>query len=133
LLGAAYLIFLGIQLLLSRRPMPGIESATPLPLRRVFTDGVIVSVFNPKVAVFFLAFLPQFVEPGGWPVWQQVLLLGTFYVALALVTDGTYVLLAGSLRRRVGGLFLQGPWPRYVSGSVYLGLGINTALTGRDG
>jgi threonine/homoserine/homoserine lactone efflux protein len=57
---------------------------------RIFRDGVIVSIFNPKIAMFFLAFLPQFVDPAGAPVTQQVLFLGLLYVALALITDGTY-------------------------------------------
>jgi threonine/homoserine/homoserine lactone efflux protein len=131
-LGAAYLIYLGLTTLFAGRPMVSIEAATPLSLYRVLTDGVVVSVFNPKIAVFFLAFLPQFVDPGLGPVARQVFLLGLIYVGLALITDGAYALLAGSLRPWLNGRAMQGPLPRYVSGSVYLGLGVNAALTGRQ-
>ena len=93
--------------------------------------GALVSILNPKIAIFFLAFLPQFVDPERGPIPQQVLLLGLLYVALALVTDGCYAWLAGSLREWLGGRVSQGPLPRYASGVLYLGLGVSTALTGR--
>ena len=70
----------------------------PFPISCPFADGVIVSVFNPKIALFFLAFLPQFVDPSRGPIAQQVLLLGLIYFGLALMTDGAYALLAGRLR-----------------------------------
>ena len=130
-LGAGYLIYLGIRTLLARRPPTIARASSPRPLYRLFTDGVLVSVLNPKIAVFFLAFLPQFVEPGRGPVPQQVLLLGLIYVALALVTDSGYAFLAGSLRHLLGGPVMQGPLPRYASGVLYIGLGVSTALTGR--
>jgi threonine/homoserine/homoserine lactone efflux protein len=97
----------------------------------LFADGVVVSVLNPKIAVFFLAFLPQFVDPGRGSIAQQVLLLGLTYVALALVTDGAYAWLAGSARHLLRGRIVQGPLPRYASGAVYLGLGVSTALADR--
>lgn len=129
-LGAGYLIYLGIRTLFARHPSAGVEASTPCSLYRLFTDGVIVSVLNPKIAVFFLAFLPQFVEPSRGAVPQQVLLLGVLYVVLALLTDGAYAFLAGSLRRWFGQV-MEGPLPRYASGVVYLGLGVSTALTDR--
>ena len=129
--GAAYLIYLGIRTLLARGAVASTEVCTPRSSRRLFADGVLVSVLNPKIALFFLAFLPQFVDPARGPVARQVLLLGLLYVALALVTDSGYALLAGSLRHRLRDRALQGPLPRYISGSVYLGLGVGTALTGR--
>ncbi len=129
--GAAYLIYLGIRTLLARGAVASTEVCTPRSSRRLFADGVLVSVLNPKIALFFLAFLPQFVDPGRGPVARQILLLGLLYVALALVTDSAYALLAGSLRHRLRDRALQGPLPRYISGSVYLGLGVGTALTGR--
>ena len=129
--GAAYLIYLGIRTLLARGAVASTEVCTPRSSGRLFADGALVSVLNPKIALFFLAFLPQFVDPGRGPVAQQILLLGLLYVALALVTDSAYALLAGSLRHRLRDRALQGPLPRYISGSVYLGLGVGTALTGR--
>ena len=130
-LGAGYLIYLGIRTLFARGPAASVEASAPRPLYRLFRDGVVVSVLNPKIAVFFLAFLPQFVEPSRGPVPQQVLLLGLIYVGLALITDSAYAFLAGSLRHWLGGRMMQGPLPRYASGVVYLGLGVSTALTGR--
>jgi len=129
--GAAYLIYLGIRTLLARGAVAGTEVCTPRSSGRLCADGALVSILNPKIALFFLAFLPQFVDPGRGPVAQQILLLGLLYVALALVTDSAYALLAGSLRHRLRDRALQGPLPRYISGSVYLGLGLGTALTGR--
>jgi len=131
-LGAGYLIYLGLRTLFARRPAPGPQAAPPLPSRRLFIDGIVVSVFNPKIAMFFLAFLPQFVDPGQGPVAGQVFLLGLLYVVLALLTDGAYALLAGHMGRWVGGRVIQGPLPRYLCGGLYLGLGLNTALTGRQ-
>jgi threonine/homoserine/homoserine lactone efflux protein len=130
-LGAGYLIYLGLRALFARRKAAGVEEVVPRAMQRLFMDGVFVSILNPKIAVFFLAFLPQFVEPSRGPVPQQILLLGLIYVALALITDSGYALLADRVRRWLGGRIGQGPLPRYVSGSVYLGLGVSTALTGQ--
>ena len=107
------------------------DASAPRSLYRLFTDGVVVSVLNPKIAVFFLAFLPQFVKPSRGPVPQQVLFLGLLYVALALFTDSAYAFLAGRLRHWLGGQVIQGPLPRYASGVVYIGLGLSTALADR--
>lgn len=131
-LGAAYLIYLGIRALVARQSSTDIDTSTPRSLKRLFTDGVIISVLNPKIAVFFLAFLPQFVEPGRGPVPQQVLFLGLLYVSLALLTDSMYAFLAAHLRRWLSGKVARGPVPRYASGLVYIGLGVGTALTDRN-
>jgi threonine/homoserine/homoserine lactone efflux protein len=131
MLGAGYLIYLGIRTLFAGRPSANVEATAPRSLHRIFTDGVLVSVFNPKLAVFFLAFLPQFVDPSLGAVPRQVLLLGFLYVLLALITDSAYALLASSVRHWVGGRVMQGPTLRYASGAVYVGLGVGMALTGR--
>ena len=132
ILGAGYLIYLGLKALFARgAAAPGIGKPDPVSASRLFTDGVMVSVLNPKIAVFFLAFLPQFVDPGQGSVTPQILLLGLLYAALAVVTDGTYALLAGSLKQRLGGPLMRGPLPRYLSGGVCLGLGLHAALAER--
>ncbi|MDQ3169107.1 MAG: LysE family translocator [Acidobacteriota bacterium] len=131
LAGAGYLIYLGIRTLVSRAPGTATPHASPRPLRRLFTEGVLISVLNPKIAVFFLAFLPQFVSPGQGAVTQQIVTLGLLYVGLALITDSGYALLAGSLRQLVSDRVTQGPLPRYATGAVYIGLGVTTALGGR--
>jgi threonine/homoserine/homoserine lactone efflux protein len=130
-LGAGYLMYLGIRTLFMRGAMATLELPAPRHWRRLIMDGVLVSVFNPKIAVFFLAFLPQFVDPGRGPIPQQVLLLGLVYIGLALITDSAYALLAGTLRYWLGARVLRSPLLRYASGSIYLGLGLGTALTGR--
>jgi threonine/homoserine/homoserine lactone efflux protein len=131
ILGAGYLIYLGIRTLLARGPAANIEAATRHSSYRVFTDGVLVSVLNPKIAIFFLALLPQFAEPARGPVPRQIFLLGVIYIALALVTDSAYAILAGSLRKWISGRLVQGPLPRYAAGILYLGLGVTMALAGR--
>lgn len=133
ILGAGYLIYLGIRALLaSHSPVSPSVSATR-SLRRVFTDGVVISVLNPKIAVFFLAFLPQFVVPGGGPIPQQILFLGFLYVGLALITDSSYAFLASHVRRWFGNRAFHGPVPRYASGVVYVGLGVGMAFAEREG
>jgi threonine/homoserine/homoserine lactone efflux protein len=130
-LGAGYLIYLGLRALIARRTADGIETTVPRATHRLFMDGVFVSILNPKIAVFFIAFLPQFAEPSRGPIPQQILLLGLIYVALALITDSGYALLADRVRHLLGGRIARGSLPRYVSASVYLGLGVGTALTGQ--
>lgn len=131
-LGAAYLIVLGVRTLLSRDTGGPIAVGRVRSLRRVWVQAMVVQVLNPKVALFFLAFLPQFVDPDRGSVAGQTLLFGGLLVALGTCTDGLYALLAGSagtlLRGRAGVLRAQ----RYVAGTVYLGLGAATALAGSD-
>lgn len=130
-LGAAYLVYLGVRALLARDSSDSTAPALPASGRRIFTEGALVSLLNPKIAAFFLAFLPQFVSPARGDVTLQVLTLGLVYIGLALITDSAYALLAGSMRRLVSGRVMQGPLPRYATGAVYIGLGVTTALSGR--
>ncbi len=131
ILGAGYLVYLGLRAILSKQGSPNIDVASDHSYTRLFMDGVVVSIFNPKIAIFFLAFLPQFVDQSLGNITSQVTLLGLIYVCLALLTDGTYALLAGHLRHWVSGAVLKGPWTRYTTGGIYIGLGINAAFTGR--
>ena len=127
-LGAAYLVVLGLRKILrpERVAVPGEEPADRL--RVVFAHGVAVAVLNPKTALFFLAFLPQFVDPARGAPWAQMLFLGGTFVGLALVSDSAYALLAGSvgawLRRHPGVAGRE----RLVSGAVYIGLGALAAF-----
>ena len=132
-LGAAYLTYLGIRVLLARDadPVDGPAAEAPRSHRRIFAEGVLVSLLNPKIAVFFLAFLPQFVSPAHGNATQQIMTLGLVYVGLALITDSAYALLAGSVRHLISGRVMRGPLPRYATGAVYIGLGVTTALSGR--
>jgi threonine/homoserine/homoserine lactone efflux protein len=125
-LGAAYLIYLGVRRLLTSVPPPAIERRKE-PLRRLFKQGIVVNVLNPKTALFFLAFLPQFVDPDRI-VWTQVVVFGLTFVVLGLLSDSLCALVAGSLaawlRRRRQIL-------RYASGSVFVGLGVSAAFAKR--
>ena len=98
--GAAYLVYLGIRKLLERNEETRIERRRE-PLRRAFMRGTIVNALNPKTALFFLAFLPQFVAPDRGGVWSQALVLGFVFVGLGLVTDSLYALAAGTVGGRL--------------------------------
>lgn len=130
--GAAYLIFMGIRRLLTRE-VAELDAATRTPdlsLRRVFAQGVVVNVLNPKVTLFLLAFLPQFVDPTRGSESLQIALLGAIFVAIGLASDTTYAVVAGTaadwLRKRQRFARMQ----RYVAGTVFVGLGVTAALTG---
>jgi threonine/homoserine/homoserine lactone efflux protein len=125
--GAAYLIYLGVRKLLERSSVEEMEQARE-SLRRAFGRGAVVNVLNPKTALFFLAFLPQFVDADRGGVWSQALVLGFVFVGLGLVSDSLYALAAGT----VGGLLRRRRRElRFGSGVVYIGLGTAAALTKR--
>jgi threonine/homoserine/homoserine lactone efflux protein len=129
-LGAAYLVFLGLRALRSRGAHAAAVEAEPQPLRRAFAEGVLVNVLNPKVALFFLAFLPQFTDPDRGPVATQTLVLGAVMFAIALAADLLYALAADAvgtrLRRRAGAARRQAQ----VTGGIYLALGAVAAFAG---
>jgi threonine/homoserine/homoserine lactone efflux protein len=132
-LGAAYLVWLGVRRLLARDEEVAAAAgpeARRHGLGRVFAQGVVVNVLNPKTALFFFAFLPQFVDVTRGSVRLQVVVFGVAFVLLGLVSDGTYALLAstgaGWLRRRPR----VAKASRVVSGGVLISLGLTTALAG---
>jgi threonine/homoserine/homoserine lactone efflux protein len=134
-LGAAYLVYLGLQQLLARGG--GDEGELPTGgvarLPRVFRQSLLVQVLNPKVALFFVAFLPQFVDVSRGAAWTQVIVLGATLAVLGLFTDGLYAIAGGTaadwFKRRSAGAGL-GRVRRYVSGGIYLALGAATAVSG---
>lgn len=129
--GALYLVWLGVQAL--RKPSVRPDPAAPPAagsLRRMFTDGFIVALLNPKTAIFFAAFLPQFVADPVAPV-AQTLALGVLFVLIAATTDSLYAVGAGAVRptlERASGLARAG---RYVTAGAFIGLGILTAVSGQ--
>lgn len=127
-LGAAYLVYLGLRKLLTREALHRPETVERTQLSRVFWQGMIVNVLNPKTALFFFAFLPQFVDPSRGSTALQVLVLGLVFTIMALVSDGLYALVAGAvggwLRGNARFLRVQ----RYTTGGVYIALGITAAL-----
>ena len=128
LAGAVYLVYLGVRVLLTQDDRIG-GRRPESTIARTYRQGVVVNVLNPKTALFFLAFLPQFVDPDG-NVRLQLALLGAIFIVIALSSDLVWALVAGTagavLRRSRAFLRLQ----RYVSGSVFIGLGVLAALTG---
>lgn len=124
--GAAYLLWLGLQAL--RQPTAAANGTPPTPAapRKLFRDGFFVALLNPKTTLFFAAFIPQFLHPGGSQA-AQALTLSVLFVVVAAVTDSLYALLAGSLAPLLRGT--AGRW-RYVSALVYFALGLYAAFGG---
>src|ERR1700736_3224376 len=127
--GAGYLIYIGVRRIFSRPP------AAPLglprrSLGRLYRDGFVVNLLNPKTALFFFAFLPQFVDPSRGAVAFQIAFLGLLFTLMGLMSDGLYALVAGTAGRWVKhkGHYLR--WERYVTGGVFIGLGVTAAFVG---
>jgi threonine/homoserine/homoserine lactone efflux protein len=128
LAGAAYLLYLGIRELRRASAAPGTPAPPPAaPRRRAFRDGFLVALLNPKTALFFAAFLPQFIDPAGSALTQS-LRLGAAFVSIAACTDTLYVLAADTLGSRMVGR--SGRFGRYVTGLSFIGLGLVVALGG---
>ena len=125
--GAAYLIYLGVRTLLQR----GQEQQETLPSARsrLFVKGMFVQLLNPKIAIFFVAFLPQFVDPARGTVALQTLVLGTIFTLLAVLSDSAYALAAAAAGGWLRGRRSRG-WLVKLSGAVYIGLGATAALSG---
>jgi threonine/homoserine/homoserine lactone efflux protein len=131
-LGAAYLIVLGVQALRSARRAEPAPAVGPGRERsgRIFCDGFVVALLNPKTTLFFAAFLPQFLHAPASPALQSIA-LGALFVAIAAVTDSAYALAAGSVRpwlQQAKGAARIG---RYATGGAFIGLGLLTALSGQ--
>jgi threonine/homoserine/homoserine lactone efflux protein len=124
--GAAYLIFLGIQ-----RWREADASITPKPTRlgRVLAQGFVTQLLNPKVAVFFVAFLPQFLNPAQ-PIAPQVAVLGAIYVSIAIAVDASYVMSAAALSRRFAQSVLARRRTGRIAAASYVALGLAAAATG---
>jgi threonine/homoserine/homoserine lactone efflux protein len=129
-LGAAYLIYLGIRTLLTRSNTSTGGERRSRTLRTLYVQGAIVEALNPKVALFFLAFLPQFVDPARGSVPVQMLVLGAMFVTIGLCTDSLYALIAGSAGEWLKRQPLFAAAQRWVAGTAFIGLGLTTALSG---
>ena len=121
--GALYLVFIGIRTLITR-PSPPDSRSTSATNRKAFTQGIVVNTLNPKVALFFLSYLPQFIDPDRGSPALQSFVLGSIFVVLGCCSDATYALTASALRDRLltgrALPFVQ----RYVAGSVFVALGV---------
>jgi threonine/homoserine/homoserine lactone efflux protein len=130
LVGAAYLIVVGIRRILGRDDE---ASAEPIPadLRRLYRQGAVVNVLNPKTALFFLAFLPQFVDPDLGSPTVQIAVLGTLFAVIALASDATYALLADALAGRIRRTGAGARLRRYMTGGIFIALGVSAAAARR--
>ena len=131
--GAAYLVWLGIRLW--RTPTASREAAprpTAQPLRRVFRDGFVVALLNPKTTLFFAAFLPQFLDGHGSPL-VQTLALASVFCAIASCTDVSYVLAASVLGPRLTRAARHASWGNRIAATSFIGLGLLTALGHKPG
>ena len=129
-IGAGYLIYIGIRTL-ATKPQAVNQLNDPMSRRRAFTQGIVVNTFNPKVALFFLSFLPQFIDADRGSAALQSLVLGSTFVVLGCISDSRFAVLASALR----GTLLRGkslPFvQRYVAGSVFIALGAIASTTRR--
>ena len=129
--GAAYLVGMGLWTIFKRRDEAEVSAPSERRLRRRFGQGVIVNVLNPKTALFFFAFLPQFVDPEAGAAALQIAVLGLVFVVIAVVSDSIWALAAGTASERLRGNRRFLAVQRYVSGSVFVGLGALTAAAKR--
>lgn len=128
-LGAAYLVVVGLRRLAGLEREQELHTRSTRDLGRLYRQGIVVNTLNPKTALFFLAFLPQFVEPDRGTAWLQILTLGLLFAALGFCSDGVWALVAGTLGDRLRRSRRFPAVQRYVSGSVFVGLGAVAALT----
>lgn len=131
-LGAAYLIFLGIRTLLARDESQHVSAPTPKSSSQLFSQGFLVNLLNPKTALWFYAFLPQFVNPARGAVVGQILILGILFVLLASCTDSLYALLGSTVGQW---LFRNARFQqvrKYVTGSIYIILGVTAAFASSE-
>ena len=141
--GALYLVYLGVRALISQPAASPVERAAAPSAWPMFRDGFVVALLNPKTALFFAAFLPQFIDPAGSPMLQSVL-LGALFVLIAASTDVVYVMVASRILpalvdsergTEAAGMARDrgrrhARFGRYLSASTFFGLGIYTALAG---
>ena len=132
-LGAAYLVFLGLRALLRDHGAQLEDGATRIgSAHRAYVDGILVNVLNPKVALFFLAFLPQFVDPSRGATVTQILVLGLVVFVIATTSDVVYALAAGALGSWLRGRPAFVRRQRYLTGGIYLGLAAVATLAGGE-
>lgn len=129
-LGAMYLVFLGVRTLLRREQGQMASFGSGYSLRRIFGQGVVVNILNPKTALFFLAFLPQFVDPSRGRIAAQILFLGAVFALMGLCSDSSWALLASKLAARVTSSLRWRRAQKNISGGALIALGFATALSG---
>ncbi|MDM9619925.1 LysE family translocator [Rhizobium sp. S96] len=131
-IGAIYLVWLGIQALRSNSDGGLVNAARDvLPWHRVYRQGILVSLLNPKVAIFFLAFLPQFVVEGAGPTWLQLAVHGVLIIVVAAFIEPPLILAGGRLANLIKRKRSIGLWLDRGLGALLVALGVRLALTAR--
>jgi threonine/homoserine/homoserine lactone efflux protein len=129
--GAAYLVYLGARMLLSATPRArALAAPRPLSPLELVGQGILSNVGNPKIVVFFVAFLPQFVDPASPHPTRDLALLGALYAAMALPIKGAVAWITASLARRAAPSLRTLAWLQRTSGTILVGLGLKLALPG---
>jgi threonine/homoserine/homoserine lactone efflux protein len=129
-LGAAYLIYLGVQKLRRDESFDAPPDAQRTTLTRVFAQGIVVNVLNPKTALFFFAFLPQFIDPSRGHVATQILSLGFLFACMGTFSDSLWAYFCGTVAHRLRGNPRWMRTQRYISGGMLISLGVATAFAG---
>lgn len=127
--GAAYLVYLGVSMLLAKSEGPA-KASPPQSLRRIYVQGVLTNVLNPKVALFFLALIPQFIAPGATHPGLAFLFLGLTFVTTGTVWCLIVAVAGGALNRLLGGGGKGGLWLKRVGGGLLAGLGLRLGFSG---
>ncbi|MGZ8717382.1 MAG: LysE family translocator, partial [Gaiellaceae bacterium] len=120
-------VLLGVRRLLTRDAEELVEGRAPRSLRRLYTQGLVVNLLNPKTIVFIFAFIPQFVDVKAGHVWVQVVFLGLTLAGLGLMSDSLYAIAAGSIADRLRGSRGRARFERWFGGGVLIGLGVAAA------
>src|SRR6266481_505087 len=131
-LGAAYLIYPGIQRILREESIVPSEQSVRIQLSRIFGQGIVVNVLNPKTALFFFAFLPQFVDASRGRVAGQIMFLGLLFAVMGVLSDSVWALFAGALAHALKRNTRWTRTQRYVSGGMLISLGVATAFAGSN-
>ena len=129
-LGAAYLIYLGVRKIVASENAAKAEAGKQENLSRIYSQGFVVNLFNPKTALFFFAFLPQFVNTSNGNITLQIFLLGIIFVVMAVITDSAYAIISSSIADQLNANQNFARNQRYFTGLIYIGLGVVTAFTG---
>jgi threonine/homoserine/homoserine lactone efflux protein len=129
-LGAGYLVYLGVRTIFTRSASPTRDDAPAPSLSQMFRKGFLVNLLNPKTALFFYAFLPQFVNPARGSSILQILVLGVLFVLLATMTDSTYALVSSGVGRMITQQAGFQRIQKYVTGGIYILLGVAAAVSG---
>jgi threonine/homoserine/homoserine lactone efflux protein len=129
--GAAYLVWLGVKALRSKSEALEVRTLARTPLGAIFRQGVVTNVLNPKVALFFLAFLPQFADPARGSLWPQILLLGVIFTVNGTLVCLGYVLVAAKLGDWLKARYDVSTWLNRLTGGLFIALGLRLALLDR--